>query len=301
MFKNYLLVTLLLLSIISTGRACDGCGSSMSQIYWGLTPNHGSHYVGIWWQHQYYLSGLGYSESNDPIPEYFNSIELRGRINLSSRFQLLTILPYAYHHRQFAEGRTTINGIGDIITMGSYTLFNNQDSIRRSLRHRLSIATGLKMPSGSYQPSGQSDQLNPNFQVGTGSWDLLFNISYTARFDRYGLQMDATYQRTTTNRYDYRFGDRFSGFLSFFYLGAYKKLEFMPSIGLLAEHAAWDVQENYYRTNTGGHALSGSINLEVYTTRVNWGINFAVPITQDLNGGSTEIQTRFSTHVNYFF
>ena len=300
MIKNYPLVMFLLFSAPYITRACDGCGCSMSQIYWGLTPNNSSHYFGVWWQHQHYLSGIGYS-SLDPIPEYFNSLELRGRINLSQRFQVLGILPYAYHYRQFTEGRTTINGSGDALVLGSFTLFNNQDSIRRTVRHRLAIGGGLKMPTGQYDRGDQPDQINPNFQLGTGSWDLLFNLSYTSRFSRFGINLDATYQKTTANQYDYRFGDRLSGALSFFYLGAYKQLEFMPSVGLFAENAAWDVQENYYRTNTGGYALSGTAGIEVYTSRFNWGINYSVPFTQDLNGGSTEIQTRFSTHINYFF
>ena len=137
--------------------------------------------------------------------------------------------------------------------------------------------------------------------MGSGSWDFLFNLTYTARYSRFGLNADVTYQKNTTNANDYRFGDRLTGTLSAFYMGAFKQFELMPNVGVFAEYAAQNVQENYYRTNTGGYAVFGTIGLEIYTGRFNLGFNYNHPFSQEVNDGAVENQSRSSVHLNYFF
>lgn len=300
MTRSILFTLGLMLSALTTVRACDACGCSMSSVYWGLLPNNSNHYLGFWWQHQRYTTGLN---NQDAIAntEWFNTLELRGRFLVHPKVQLIAILPYAHHIREMDGKPISLNGLGDAILMGSYTLWNTRDSIQSAIRHRLAFGGGLKMPTGAFRQSEADQTINPAFQLGSGSWDVLFNMSYTARLSRFGLNVDATYKLNTANQNEYQFGDRWNAALSLFYMGAFRAWEIMPNIGLFGEHSDWDVQEGYYRTFTGGQALFGTAGVELYNGPVNFGINYNLPFSQDLNDGAIEARSRVSLHLNYFF
>lgn len=283
--------------------SCDACGCSLSQAYWGLMPANSRHYVGVWWQHQRYRSYFEqdiYPEQGG-APEFFNSFELRGRYRLSPRLQLVAILPYAYNLRGQAGAHPTIQGIGDMVAMGSYTLFDNSDSLASAVRHRLSVGVGVKAPSGRYRRQEPFDLSNPNFQLGSGSWDVLFNLNYTARWGKSGFNLDGTYRRNNVNKEDYRFGNRLNGAATLFWLGGNGVLEIMPNAGLLYEQAAWDVEDGYYHTNTGGKALFAGLGLELYWGRFNIGANWYAPLAQDLSAGLLKARERGALHFNFFF
>lgn len=281
-------------------QACDGCGCSMSSVYWGLLPNNSNHYVGLWWQHQRYRTGLGNLDAN-PNNEWFNTVELRTRFLVHPKVQVIAILPYAYHLRQQDGTSTILSGVGDGIVMGSYTVLNTRDSLQSTIRHQLTLGGGLKLPTGRFEQMEADQTINPGFQLGTGSLDWLLNLGYTARINRFGLNADLTYKKNTANENDYRFGDRVSGALSLFYMAAHRRWELMPNAGIFGEYARWDVQEGYYRTFTGGHALMGIVGLELYNGPVNFGVNYNVPLQQELNDGAIEARSRVSVHLNYFF
>ena len=187
--------------------ACDGCGCSISQAYFGLSPNSQGHYIGVWWQHQQYniLPDNLFPERSYG-QDYFNSIEIRSRVDLSNRIQLSAILPYAYHLRKRQYANTTLSGIGDATLLGNVTLFDNSDSLHLKLRHRLAAGAGIKLPTGEYRNFEESAEANPNFQAGTGSWDFLFNLAYTLRADKMGMHIEGTYRYNGINEDDYRFG-----------------------------------------------------------------------------------------------
>jgi hypothetical protein len=270
----------------------------MSQIYWGVMPNNKMHYAGLWWQHQQYESNFDLADNTE---EWFNTIELRTRLNISPRLQVLAILPYQYHLRS-TEGRlNTISGLGDMTLMGSYPLLRSKDSLGVKLRHQLRFGAGLKAPTGSFRAIGETASINPNFQVGSGSWDALFNLSYMARLNDFGVNVDATYKLNSANANDYSFGDRLNGALNFFYFQNLGKIEIMPALGLFYEQADWDVQKNYYRTHTGGHALFTTLGLESYFGIYNLGLNYMYPIQAEWSNGSLNPEGRLSIHLNVFF
>lgn len=305
MWKQLGLSGLLFLLAHSQLISCDACGCSMSQINWGILPNQSSHYLGLWWQYQRYgsFSGSEFDALDEQYAEeQFNLIELRGRFNINKKWKLFGIVPYAYHIRERDGAEVILNGLGDITLMANYQVLSTPDSLQKVVRHSVAVGAGLKLPTGSFQEiEDQETFANPYFQVGTGSWDILFNLVYTLRWNNFGLNTDFTYKWNTTNSNDYKFGNRFNGALTLFQLTNLGTFQIMPNIGVFVEQAEWDVMDNFYRTFTGGEAVFGNLGMELYFNRFNLGANYNHPIYADWSNGQLEPEGRYSVHFNVFF
>ncbi|TXB62593.1 transporter [Phaeodactylibacter luteus] len=301
--KRLFLLSLLFLGILGHGKACDACGCSMSPGYAGLLPQLGGHYIGFWWQHQQYRTfpDLSFEPGASPQTEYFNSLEVRGRWQAGRKWQLTAILPYAYHLRQEDGTPKTVSGLGDLTLMAHYALWSSPDSTYSLFRHRLSLGAGAKAPTGRFETPGPNEVANPNFQVGTGSWDALANLSYTLRYERWGLNVDATARFNGESSSTYRFGNRFSGLASVFTLRQHGRLQLMPNAGLMYEAAELDTERGYFRTQTGGRAWLANAGLEAFLGNLNLGIAWSLPLRQDWNNGLVDARQRAAVHFNVFF
>jgi len=299
---RYILAGWLMVSALSAS-ACDACGCSISQSYTGLMPRLGGHFAGLWWQHQRYqtfsedaFTGLRQGEA-----AYFNSFELRSRFQLHPRWQASAVIPYAYQMRERGDVVSTLDGLGDAVGMLHFLAFSSQDSLKQALRHRVMLGAGVKLPTGKFQRPGPLEVVNPNFQVGTGSWDALFNLSYTLRYESWGLNLDATYRYNGQSSNGYRFGNRWSGVLNVFRLERIGTVELMPSLGLFYERDELDTENNLYRIQTAGEALLANAGLELFWRQYNLGATYSTPLQQNLNDGLVEAAPRLAVHLNYFF
>jgi hypothetical protein len=298
---NRLFFLLLYLLCALPSYACDGCGCSISQAYFGLTPNTQGHYLGLWWQHQQYeilpdniFPERGFGE------DYFNSVEWRGRFELHPRIQVSAILPMTLHRRNRQEGVEELNGLGDAVVLINYLVFDNSDSLHLRVRHRLSAGLGTKMPTGAYRTVQSDADANPNFQRGTGSWDYLFNLAYTLRLENTGMHIEGTYRYNTANEAAYRFGNRVDIAATAYWLSAPGQVQWMPTLGLHYEQSEWNEEKGYYRTDTGGDALLANAGLEAYWQQFNLGASYSYPLAQHWNNDRIDAKSRFSIHLNYF-
>lgn len=301
MIQRIVVIILLILPSV-VAKACDGCGCSISQAYFGLTPNTNGHYIGIWWQHQHYkilpdhlFPERGYGS------DLFNSVEIRSRFELGNRVQLSAILPVALHQRKRQNGTTPLQGLGDAVLLASYELFDNSDSIQLDWRHRLSAGAGVKLPSGEYRELVDDTESNPAYQTGSGSWDVIFNLAYTLRWRDAGLHIEGTYRHNTANQNDYRFGNRTDVSASIYQLLQAGTTQLMPTLGLHFEHSEWNENKGYFLTDTGGQALLANVGLETYWQQFNLGASYSHPLQQKWNNDWIDAQERFSLHLNYFF
>lgn len=303
MLFRYFLVGTLLLFTLGTARACDACGCSMSPSYTALMPGLGGHLVGFWWQHQRYRSfaATDLAGTQSAQPEYFNTLEIRTRWQLASRWHLTAILPYAYHLRQHEGKPRKLTGIGDAIALLQWAAIDHNGQSGRQLYHRLAIGLGGKMPTGRFQAPTPNELVNPNFQVGTGSWDALGNLNYTLRWKDWGLSLDGTYRHNGQGPHEYRFGNRFSGIANAFVFKRYGEVELMPNAGLYIEQAQQDTELGYYRTHTGGQAWLANAGMELFWQSFNLGFSYSLPVQQEWNVGLVEALPRFSMHLNHFF
>ncbi len=97
----------------------------------------------------------------------------------------------------------TFSGLGDLRLIGKYALHT-------SIRHLLVAGLGIKAPTGEHKLLNSSGNINePTVMPGTGSWDGLASAYYAYQIKPH--QMDAfvstSYQLTTKNDLDYRFGN----------------------------------------------------------------------------------------------
>lgn len=302
--KNLVLLVLLTLFFCQEAKSCDACGCGISSTYWGLIPNNSAAYVGLWYQRQYFRTDLSYLQEDGRAffsSEDFNTFEWRARYSLNQKTFLRVVVPFVYHRRAYGDDITEISGIGDIRVHASYIVLNTTDSLLSTVRHRLAIGGGIKAPTGKYQLVDALDVVNPNFQAGTGSWDFLLEMAYTARWLNWGVQVNGSYKINTTNSDAYRFGNQLNGGLNLFYLHPQGAIDLMPSVGLAYDHADLDVERGFYQRTSGGTILSAQAGFEIYWDQLNLGFNYLHPLEQKWADGVIEVNPRWSVHLSFSF
>ena len=278
--------------------ACDRCACGATNYYVGILPQYHRSFVGV-----RYRNSMFETTGHEPgavSQETFQSAEVWGRFYPTRRIQVLAFLPYQIN-RQSGGGSPDIemHGLGDAAALGSFRLL---DVSGEKLKHQWWAGAGLKMPTGTYNP-GTSGVDNPNFQRGTGSWDVLLNTQYTLRLDKWGLFTDLNYRINTVNSYEYKYGNRVGAVASVFYIqDLAKDLAIMPNAGMYYENSAADKKYGYAQVETGGYMTAAQVGLDVYFLK-----NFAVqswllmPMSQDLQGGYSQAKTRWMVGLSYQF
>lgn len=304
--KKALLALCLLWEVGSSSvYACDACGCGVGNSYFGILPQFHRNFVGLRYRYRSFNSRspiLGspienptYSTSN----EQYQTVETWGRFYPARRVQVFAFLPYSFSHRVEDGVVADQQGLGDVTVLANYNVFNTSDSIYQPVMHSLLVGGGLKLPTGSFRETENGQKVNPNFQLGTGSLDFMVNAIYTVRYGRLGLNTDFTYKRNTTNRNDYRFGNRYNTAAYLFYVQKIKKLTLMPSAGIYYEHADRDVRRHIYQNGTGGYAAFRTVGLDAYFKSVAIGANYQHPFAQSV--ADTQAHNRERWIVNFTF
>jgi hypothetical protein len=157
---------------------------------------------------------------------------------------------------------------------------------------------GVKMPSGKFNQAN-SGNVNPSFQVGTGSWDYLLATEYIIRRKQFGLNTLLNYVIKTENQKNYRFGNQLNYAATFFYLNEKDAYSFAPQIGIAGENYESNYQYGIQLNKTSGNALFGKVGFEVGRNAFSFGANVMLPIKQNLTGGNVEANCRWSFNLNY--
>jgi hypothetical protein len=270
-------------------------------------PQFQSNFIGLRYRAYSYDSHLGHSHDGlFSSKEYFQSTELWARFYPSRRLQLLAFVPYHFNRQETSEKNLYLRGLGDVTLMASYQLIlPKADTINKQLRHNLWIGAGIKTNTGkyNYDENDAAQVANPNFQLGTGSWDFLLNLTYTLRYQKFGLNIDANYKINTTNQQDYRFGNRISGTAALFYVQKItRNLAIMPNAGIYAESSAVNLKNKFEVENTGGSLASLSVGIENYFfQKLSLGVNYQMPIAQNLADKQIKANNRALVHLTWMF
>ena len=126
---------------------------------------------------------------------------------LSSRVNVVASVPLAiWHAHDVAHGAVAQE-------FGTVGLGDSLLGVRLSLRpRRLVGGFSVKVPTGRHDIGGEfgGGIQDPTLQPGTGAFDFVGMLMYSWRADRLGLDfaVAASYQATTTNSLDYRFGSQ---------------------------------------------------------------------------------------------
>lgn len=290
---KYIIGCALLLFSSTIADACDVCGASSGNQNLGLLPQMYRHFAGIQYQYNSFSSTHVPLSDNQPVEysdEYYRNVQVWGRYCIGRKWQLFAFVPYRYNRSTYTGQTEPSQGIGDATLLVNYTFIQTSDSSESPIQHRLQGGAGIKAPTGSYKGvSVLEKQGLPNMQPGTGAWDIPLNLNYTLKYNNTGLNMDCSYNITTANRDNYKYGNRLNTQLLAFYWLQGSAVSVLPQIGTRYEYALHDY-DNYNRKwlneQTGGYILSGVAGVQVYYNNIGLQLQYSKPFTQNYGAGN---------------
>jgi len=302
-----IMVLVFLLGLSNAGMACDVCGCGLGGIFFGILPQYSSHYVGIRYSHAAFKARMDHNSeylANEHSNDTYQKYELMGRIMLGKRWQTQLVLPYLSNEMNGSHQKVKSNGMGDPSVLVYFNPFNSGTDLMQNWRHSLLVGTGIKVPLGESNKMDEGLLINPNFQLGSGSFDYLFSGNYTVRHKQAGVNVESAYKLNTGNREHYRFGNQFNLSSYAFYWYETLKVAYLPFAGLYYEKAARHTDGGKYEINSGGHALLATLGGQLYHKRFSFNALYQLPLAQHYNSEQiATIQTRgrFSVGVIFSF
>lgn len=304
--KKICVITIITLAVPLLSRACDICGCGMGNQYVGILPDFRKHVFGLRYRYSSLYSHVGVGGSTTYLTtlEKYNVLELWGGWNITSKIRIMGAVPYGFNERDNQGAVTSKNGLGDIYFSGYYELFNNRHTTKSNklLVQNLWFGTGIKIPTGKYNPSdkGSDDKSSNLYQLGTASTDVLFNVMYDIRLQDAGLNVSSMYKINTVNKYEYEYGNKFNINTQAYYKFRIKqKLTVAPNIGVQFENSQQDLDSGFHVEASGGNLMMGTIGVETSFGRIAIGGNFQTPLYQNLGKGIIKANNRCMVHVSF--
>lgn len=303
--KQIILMATLAVMWHANVKACDACGCAASSQFTGLLPNYDNNFIGL--QYQFSSLSADYSSAYIGRPEehthdQYNSFQLWGRHNIGKNYQLFAFVPYQYNVRTRDGIVASGTGIGDVSFLLNRVLLN---SAHVSWSHALTAGAGLKTPTGKYANITVADNhILPNIQPGTGSWDVITNVNYTIKHGRTGLNADAAYNFTTTNKYSYKYGNRLNCGIAGFYSLGMGQVNIIPNVGLRYEYALHDYdnyKKNWLNDESGGSILLATAGAQAYFKHIGARVTWQQPLSQRYGNGTMTIGQKIETSIFFLF
>jgi hypothetical protein len=281
--------------------ACNTCGCGVANYHYGILPQFQKNFIGLRYRYRSYVSQLEPGHLASYSYETFQTTELWGRFYPLKKLQLFAFVPYNFNERREGEKTMYLNGLGDMVISANYNLLNTYDSAASNWTHNLLIGTGVKLPTGQFSKIEDGLTVNQNFQLGTGSVDLLFNMIYTLRFKNLGLNAEFTYNYNTTNKDEYRFGNTSRSGLTAFFIPKAGAVTIMPNAGISWEIFQDNQQFKQPFLDTGGWAMLYNAGIESYYKNFALGVSYSHPGKQKLFNEKVTSNDRVSLHVSVMF
>lgn len=301
MKKAGLLSVLLTLCILPVSVwACDVCGCSSAMGAGSLGLNNRMNLISLRSQYAGFhsIDHLGLTAYDQ-----YMQADLFGQISFFQKFQLQVDIPFGVRLRDYQENSWGIQGLGDPWARVDFYPISIQTNENRKSSHELSLGVGIKAPLGQFNPESSHNGLTPlpaNFQLGTGSWDNFFNMSYKWQLDKWGVQFQANSRINRQNQLLYKFGNQTSSQLIGFRWFERKQHVFRFFGGGYAEWIQADEKFAMELIGTGGKGYYASMGAEY--VRDNFAINFQAtqPISQRYSSGMVTAKSRLGFSISYF-
>ena len=283
----------------SSIKACNVCSCTSMGNSIGILPQFKSHFIGIRETYRQFES-VHPTSILSPIAiksqeRYYNT-ELWGRWYPNPNIQIFGFIPFNRFSKTENQVNTTIQGLGDISVLANYILLNTGDSSSNKFKQALSIGSGFKFASGRYNSAEFA-----NFQLGTGSKDILFNASYTIRYQKLGVMSEFNYRLNGNNSSTYKFGNKLSINERFFYFLNLKKLALMAYSGYTFEKSNPDNLNKIKQSFTGGTARYFQVGMDAYKGKFQLGVSSIIPIQQNLGEGQIKEFPRIQINTIFYF
>lgn len=273
---------------------CDACGCAEGNGSSGFESLLNPQFIGIKYFAQHYKARENLFVKDLTQDQYFNTIQLWGKIPLTKKLSVYASLPFHFHEKKTMQGDININGIGDLNLMGIYQFLNSKDNT-----HQLNGGFGLKLPLGKFDEKGITG-VNPSFQLGTGSWDYQMVLNYKFQKNKVAVLLNTDYTVKTENKKYYRFGSQWNYAATGFYqLLGNDTMIFSGKVGLQGEVYDCNKQFDEVLPNTAGSALYGKLGFEASYKKFSLGSELMFPAYSHLAGGDIEAKSRFSIFLNF--
>ena len=328
-FQNFKTIVLLLFLLVSsTAKAkekdpnytcpnnhilelipCDLCGCSTSSGSFGFGTLSNVNFIGVRYIYQNFESRYGIFDNSPKSKETFNTYQIWSQVPLNDKFYVTANVPYQDLTREFQGSKENLNGLGDISAIGWYKLqfFKKQktdestvdfNATKEPSGHSLQFGIGVKLPTGQFEEA-LANNVNPGFQVGTGSVDGIFSLGYNYGSDKIGVNTLMSYYLKGENKNEYQFGNQFSYSANVYTVFSTKKMNIMPFAGISGD--VYDTITQYGETlqDTDGDILNASFGSELAVEKFIFGASYTLPIQQNLFGDNVESKQRFSVYVNF--
>lgn len=306
MKKSILLGLFAMLPVFSF--ACDICGCGAGGSYIGILPDFSKHIAGIRYRSNAMTTHLGVDGAITYLTtqEQYNTLEAWGGWTIGEKVRLMATVPYGFNQKTNQGITKEKNGLGDVTVSAFYQLVNRRETIFNSnlLVQSLWLGGGIKLATGKYSPTdNKTNSSDANlFQLGTGSYDFNIMGMYDIRLQDAGINMMASYRITTTNRYGYKYGNKFNiNAQAYYKFRVTSQYVIAPNAGIQYETAQNDLNNGFDVTVSGGNILMGIIGIETVLKKVSLGANYQLPISQQLAKGIVKGDDRWMVHVAYIF
>jgi hypothetical protein len=300
---------LILCLVAGSTMACDICGCGVGGGYLGLLPGFRKRFIGLRYLQNGLIShrGPGGSTTYLTSKEQFRIMELWGAANIGKKFRVTAFVPFNFLERENGLGKTSRSGLGDITLIGYYQLLNKTKTVftDKLMVQSLWVGTGIKLPTGKYDPEDKNVQDNSQntFQLGTGSVDFSVHAMYDVRIQDFGVNVNASYKWNTTNEDEYQYGNKLTtNVLAYYKIKVGKQTTIAPNTGILFESAGKDTRARELKIwESGGRSLMGTIGLEVASGHWGFGTNYQSPLSQNLGERKVLARNRGMVYISYSF
>ncbi len=254
------------------------------------------------------VSGTKVLQDNNRIRNT-HSVILRSSYGISERFSVTGLFSLIRQEEevktQFGSNYKMAQGIGDMVLMMQYQVVSKNDQY-------FIVAGGVKLPTGATDrlDTELGIPLNPDLQPGTGAWDLLYGLSYSANHvfkpNLTFLVVSTLRLTTAAQRYNglqlYEFGNEFQTLFGFKDSYFAKKWIINPSLMLRYRITQFDKINNVESLITGGQwvHLVPEIDFDV-SPEFGFGISGEVPLYRNLHGTQLTTSYILKFTLNYRF
>jgi hypothetical protein len=283
--------------------ACSICGCGGGNVYLGLLPDFHRQFFGIRYQYSAYHTQL-LSDPTQFSNNFYNEVELWGGMTIGKKIRLLGFVPYYMNKQVDDDGTMRTNGLGDISLMAQYQVLHLFTPVNKKtlIEQQLWFGGGLKLPSGSFNLNNLDSNTTVadiNAQLGTGSTDFLVNGMYSLRINKIIFNATANYKINTTNRNEYRYGNKFSSNFQVQYMIHCGNVRISPNLGIGYEHVASNTLQKKIVEFTGSEVTTAIAGVEFSFNKVGIGMNAQLPVSQNFAEGQTSMGLKAMMHVSF--
>jgi len=288
--------------IVAFAQACDACGCSVGGDGWGIMPNYNRHFAGIRLQYRTFHNTHGNTSGHSDAAnltgnDYFLRNDFMVRFAISSRWQLMAVVPYRYNQRIENDYNTVQKGLGDVALYLQYLLIKPGD---KDWKHALQLSFGSEAPTGNFT---FSHEIPATLQAGSGTWDWIAGMGYTLRYRKWGINIEAIQRFNGYTKTGYDWGNSSAASGRLFYSKVKENKTWMPWIGVATEYFESNIENMKYQIRaayTGGYHVNGLAGLDYYSTRMMAGAELGLPVVSNLSDGSSFMRLHGGVRVAFF-